>query len=79
MPVARRSISLTLELDQALYVLSLRKRLPISKVIEILLREHPLVQREVETGRLEEGISVFAVSSRQRAPRAKNVKAGQRA
>jgi hypothetical protein len=79
MPVARRSISISFELDESLEVIAIHKQLPKSKVIEMLLREHPLVRKQVELGRLEENISVFAVSSRHHLPRAKRVKARQQA
>ena len=53
MPVARTSISISLELDQALLLLMARTGQPKSNVIEMILREHPMVQHEIETIRLE--------------------------
>jgi len=79
MPVARCSISISFELEQALGVLALSKRLPKSKVIELLLREHPLVKDTIEDIRVEERVSVFAVRSNRPPNRARAVKAGQRA
>ena len=79
MPVARRSISLSFELDQTLGAIALQKRLARSKVIELLLREHPLVKDTIEDIRLEERVSVFAVRSNKPPARAKAVRAGQRA
>jgi len=61
MPVARRSISLSFELDQALDVLVARSGQPKSKLIELLLRENLLVQRTVESIRLEFATSPVAV------------------
>ena len=52
MPVARRTVSITSELDSALnFLLKLRGE-DRSRLIETLLRESPLVQRQIQKERL---------------------------
>jgi hypothetical protein len=65
MVVARRCLSLSIELDSALLVLSIQRRESISSVVEMLLREHPLVHDGIEIGRMEESLpNVMAASGR---------------
>ena len=61
MTVVRTSISMSLELDQALLLHTISSHQSKSKVIETLLRENPLVQREIGLIRDEQKFSVFAV------------------
>jgi len=66
MPAAKLSISLSPELDQALDVLAARAGRPKSAVIEMALRENPLVMKYVEAARLEEHAEPTAVAGRGR-------------
>jgi hypothetical protein len=69
MSVARSSISLTRELDEALGIIVARTGQPKSKVIEILLRENAVVQHAIESMRLEFFTEPVAVPGKR--PRAK--------
>lgn len=60
MTVVRTSISMSLELDEALSSLRIGARQSKSKLIETLLRENPLVQREIGLIRDEQQFTVFA-------------------
>ena len=53
MPAVRRTLSLSMELDDALVALSLGRGESVSAMVETLLREHGLVHEAVEIGRLE--------------------------
>ena len=53
MAVARRCISISFELDQVLDALVAGTGQPKSRLIEILLRENPVIKREVDSLRLE--------------------------
>jgi hypothetical protein len=65
MTVARRCLSLSIELDSALLTLSLERSQSISSVVEMLLREHPLVREGIEIDRMERHMpSVMAASGR---------------
>ena len=61
MTVVRTSISMSLELDQALLALRISARQSKSKLIETLLRENPTVQRTIESIRLELKINPVVV------------------
>jgi hypothetical protein len=71
MTVVRTSISMSLELDQALGILVARTGQPKSKVIEMLLRENSLIQDAVETMRLEFKTTPAAVRGRRPAAKAR--------
>lgn len=65
MAVARRCLSLSIELDSALLVLSIERRESISSVVEMLLREHPLIREGIEIDRMEQHMpNVMAASGR---------------
>ena len=79
MTVARCSISVSLELDQALGILVARTGQPKSKVIEMLLRENPMIQNEVEVMRLEFKTTPVAVPGRKGAPKVRHPQVAPRA
>lgn len=72
MPAAKISISLSAELNAVLDLLALKTGRAKSSVIEMALRENPLVAKYVEIVRLEELADPSAISgrmARQRAPK----------
>jgi hypothetical protein len=80
MTVARRCLSLSIELDSALLTLSLQRRQSISSVVEMLLREHALVREGIEIDRMERQMpSVMAASGRRLRKKASIKAAPQRA
>ena len=65
MSQVRRTISLSVELDDALVALALGRGESVSALLETLLREHGLVRHSVEMGRLEpKGVGVMAAPGR---------------
>jgi len=74
MTLTRTSLSLSIELDQALDVLVARSGQPKSRLVEVLLRENAMVAQAVESVRLEaqtEPVAVPGVRRKVRvAPRA---------
>lgn len=60
----RRTISWSRELDVNLSVLSSKRHESLSALLEMLLREHPLVNAEIEQGRLEDSIEDFGLVPR---------------
>jgi predicted DNA-binding protein len=79
MPVARCSISISFELDQALDALVARSGQPKSKIIEILMRENRLVQNEIESLRLELKTTPAAVPGKKANVKARRTAVAQRA
>jgi hypothetical protein len=69
MVVARRCLSLSFELDSALLILSIQRRQSISAVVEMLLREHALVRREIELVRMERDLPAVMAASGKRVRR----------
>ena len=57
----RRTVSLSRELDGALGFLARQREASLSSFVELLLREHPLVHREIETGRMEDKLTDFGL------------------
>jgi hypothetical protein len=64
MTQVRRTISLSQELDVNFAILARRRNESFSSLLEMLLREHPLVSKEIEHGRLEESIEDFGLVPR---------------
>jgi len=80
MTASKFSISLSNELDQALEVLAVRSGRPKSAVIEMALRENPLVAHYIEVVRAEFRTEPIAVPGRvgREMARARNSKRRQR-
>ena len=53
MTAVRRCLSLSFELDQSLVILAAARQESVSAMVETLLREHALVRKDIELGRLE--------------------------
>jgi hypothetical protein len=68
MTQVRRTLSWSRELDVNLNVLARKRHESLSALLEMLLREHPLVNREVEQGRLEDSIEDFGLVPSTRSP-----------
>lgn len=68
MTQVRRTVSLSHELDVNVAFLSKKRRESYSALLEMLLREHPLVNKEIEQGRLEDSIEDFGLIPSQRSP-----------
>jgi hypothetical protein len=51
MPVTRLSVSVSLELAAALRLLARRKDMDVSRLVETLLRETPIVAASIRAGR----------------------------
>jgi predicted DNA-binding protein len=79
MAVARCSISISFELDQALDALVARSGQPKSKLIEILMRENRLVQNEIESLRLELKTTPAALPGKKARTRPRRTALAQRA
>lgn len=78
MPVARWSVSISFELDQAMDALVALYGQPKSTLIEMLLRENPVVKKTVDSIREELKVSPIAVPARLGRARATKVRAIQR-
>jgi len=68
MTQVRRTVSLSQELDVNFAILARRRNESFSSLLEMLLREHPLVAKEIEHGRLEESIEDFGIVPRKGSP-----------
>ena len=64
----RRTISISRELDVNLEIIARRRQESLSALIEVLLREHRLVDREIQQGRLEDSIDDFGIVPRKGSP-----------
>lgn len=68
MTQVRRTVSLSLEFDVNFAILAEKRSESFSSLLEMLLREHPLVIKEIEAGRLEESIEDFGIIPRKGSP-----------
>ncbi len=78
MPAAKLSISLSPEVDQALDVLAARSGRAKSALIEVALRENPLVAKYIEVVRAELYAEPAAVPQREIREKAKGRRTVQR-
>ena len=78
MPVARWSVSISFELDQAMDSLVAAYGQPKSALIEMLLRENPVVKKTIDSIRQELEVSPIAVPGTRSRPRPTKVRAVQR-
>lgn len=58
------SIAISGELNEALRCISIAQGLSKSRVIENLLREHPIIQKEIQIIREEPNAGILAVSKK---------------
>lgn len=79
MPVAKLSISLAPEVDQALEVLVTRSGQAKSALIEVALRENPLIAKYIEVVRLEMLATPTAIPRREDRMKAKAPRRVERA
>lgn len=63
-----RTVSISMELDVNLRVLMRKRNESLSSLVELLLREHPLVDKEIQQGRLEDSIEDFGIVPRKGSP-----------
>src|SRR5262245_43075998 len=68
MTQVRRTVSLSVELAAVLNQMAFDRKESTSALIEMLLREHPLVARDVDLMRMEADIEDFGVRPRKGSP-----------
>jgi hypothetical protein len=64
MTQVRRTVSLSRELDVNLSFIARQRGESLSALLEMLLREHPLVDKEIQDGRLEDSFEDFGIRPR---------------